>query len=114
MNRDSNYPDDIRQYDSDPRSPYYVDDSEWIEPEANELYDDWQVELKALGRIDLLDYDEADIQTLAVKQQKSFDAVLYDLAYSYVADHEEEFIDPILDDGDYQYDCRKDRLAEEK
>jgi len=32
---DPNYPDDIRQYDSDPKSPFYVDPTESVKFEDN-------------------------------------------------------------------------------
>ena len=48
----SNYPDDIRQYDHDPRSPFYDDD-------GYELFTESRVEelLKDITELDNIDHD---------------------------------------------------------
>lgn len=42
MPRHDNYPDDIRQYDHDPRSPFYKDppETELYPDEAEEFFDE--------------------------------------------------------------------------
>jgi len=41
---EENYPDDIHQYDNDPRSPFYVEpqEPESLEDEGDRLYQQWK------------------------------------------------------------------------
>lgn len=54
---DSGYPDDIRQYDNDPRSPFYDDSKHeaFVDSRKSELLDDvselGDVEVEAIGEI---------------------------------------------------------------
>jgi len=60
MPRDDNYPDDIRQYDNDPRSPFYTGD-DWMDEYIEKLADDWDDELSKTGIVEELDITLADI-----------------------------------------------------
>lgn len=42
MGRHDNYPDDIRQYDHDPRSPFYEEPDEGEDDDGDYLYDCWK------------------------------------------------------------------------
>ena len=52
MPRLDNYPDDIRQYDDDPRSPFYVDPMEAIYDARDALVDEWQKEYARTGKVE--------------------------------------------------------------
>ena len=60
MSRDENYPDDIRQYDDDPRSPFYTGD-DWMDEPIEQLANDWDDELEKTGIVEELDITLADI-----------------------------------------------------
>ena len=49
--RDDNYPDDIRQYDSDPRSPFYEEPDE-DEAERRQEYEEAKAEAQAEDRLE--------------------------------------------------------------
>lgn len=79
-----NYPSDMRQYDNDPRSPYYVDPDEWMEDKANEIAAEWYSEFVIGGRVDELDWDTAEIKflmaghsvdALTLLRNKAFDMI---------------------------------------
>ena len=60
MSRDDNYPDDIRMYDDDPRSPFFTGD-DWMDKPIEELANDWDDELEKTGIVEELDITLADI-----------------------------------------------------
>jgi len=88
--RNDNYPEDIRQYDNDPRSPFYSgpdqnDRDDWEHQQAENLVAAWKLELTVMGRIDETDRDEADIKVDALAAQISFDDQLWLDAAAHVA-----------------------------
>jgi len=60
MSRNDNFPDDIRMYDDDPRSPFYTGD-DWMDEHIEKLADDWDDELAKTGVVEELDITLADI-----------------------------------------------------
>jgi len=67
-----NYPDDIRQYDDDPRSPFYVDPNEWQIEEADKLAALWLKEYETFGDLTRqFGWTIADIE--AEKKERKFD-----------------------------------------
>jgi hypothetical protein len=81
--RDDNYPDNIRDFDDDPRSPFYDNsDEEWKADKAEELVDEFNRLLKlddwfeAAGQ----GYDAKTIRDEAIEGQVCFDKRLYEIA----------------------------------
>ena len=81
MSRHDNYPDDIRKYDDDPRSPFYVDPDAWMDAAIEVLANQWRNELMTTKRIDDLDEDCHDIH-IRMKKRNTIDVldVLHPLA----------------------------------
>ena len=78
MPRNDNYPDDIRMYDNDPRSPFYDNSAdEAMEDAAQEKADQYWAEYLATGRIDDLDLETADLKILAQEQNIGFEQIIY-------------------------------------
>ena len=71
------------------------------ESEADNLRDDWKRELKHSGRIDDIDKDESELMAEAVEQQISFADHLWNSAYEYVINNEEQFKPEPLPDLDW-------------
>jgi hypothetical protein len=59
-----NYPDDIRNYDNDPRSPFYKDPDAWMADKATEMAENWHDELGHTGKIEYEDWTLADLVIL--------------------------------------------------
>ncbi len=88
-----NYPDDIRCYDDDPRSPFYVDPDAWVEDVAAALSEDWYSEYLRDGRIDYLDWNVDDITILLFQRKaKTVREVITDEAYKVVQANPHEFM----------------------
>jgi hypothetical protein len=64
MSRSDNYPDDIRQYDNVPGSPFYEDPNEWMPIKATEQAEAWLEELGTTGKIKEEDWSLADLVVL--------------------------------------------------
>ena len=88
-----NYPDDIRRYDDDPRSPFYEDPDEWMEEPAIELSDAWDAELKSTQEVADLDLTLAEIMNKI--DTDSDDAILmflFEQAKQYISDRREQYL----------------------
>lgn len=92
MPRDDNYPDDIRQYDNDPRSPFYEDPDEWMEEKADELADDWYREFTISGRIDYLDWDTAEVKFLMAGHSVDAFTLIRNEAHKTVRAYPEDYL----------------------
>ena len=66
MPRLDNYPDGIRQYDDDPRSPFYVDPNEWMNSKADELATTYWTEYLKTARVDDLDLNTEELELIAL------------------------------------------------
>ena len=55
--------------------------ADYLEESAIDIMAAWNIELRDNGRIDYLDIEDVDITAMAVEQNISFDAVLFQLAY---------------------------------
>lgn len=64
----SNYPDDIHQFDNHPQSPFFKDPDTWMEQASVDLAAGWQAELEKYGFIGLLDLQQADVDQLQAEQ----------------------------------------------
>jgi hypothetical protein len=90
MSRNDNYPDDIRQYDNDPRSPFYVDpDDEWLEDAQNNLCAAWEKELAQCGYVEALDWDMADFEV--ARGKTALDVFVQMKSADYVNEHRDDF-----------------------
>jgi hypothetical protein len=56
-----NYPDDIRQYDNCPGSPFFEDPNEWFEQKSIDLGMDFVEEMVKSDYVEELDWDRADM-----------------------------------------------------
>jgi len=92
--RTDNYPDDIRQHDRCPGSPFYVDPDEWQSAKADEIALKWQAELHETGLIKHLDYNWFDINADLVRKKASdILELLADYALEEVRANPEKYID---------------------
>ena len=92
MSRHDNYPDDIRQYDNDPRSPFYDDPDEWMVAESDDLAEKWEKELLETNRIDDLDYHLDDIEVLCAERDNcDYEVVLKILAYAEISANPDKY-----------------------
>ena len=90
MSRDENYPDDIRQYDNDPRSPFYVDpDDEWLEDAQNELCAAWEAELAQCGYVEVLDWTMEDFNV--ARKDQALDVFVQVKSADFVSENRDEF-----------------------
>jgi len=90
MSRNDNYPDDIRQYDNDPRSPFYEDpDDDWLEDAQNNLCDAWAKELAESGYVEELDWDSADFEV--ARKDQPLDVFMQVKSADYVNEHRDTF-----------------------
>ncbi|MCP4231738.1 MAG: hypothetical protein GY771_16535 [bacterium] len=96
MSRADNYPDDIRQYDNDPRSPFYKDSDMWICGAATHLAATWLKELDDNTYIEALDWTRADVDVERGDQDVEF--FLYEEAIKYVGKYREDF-EPTTEEG---------------
>ncbi len=64
MSRSDNYPDDIRQFDNHPQSPFFVDPNAWMTEACDKLADEWFEELGTTGIIVDEDWSLADLVIL--------------------------------------------------
>lgn len=85
-----NYPDDIRQYDNDPRSPFYVDpDEAWLEEAQMQLANEWEKELAETGYVDVLDWEQADFDV--ERGDQPLDVFIQVKACDYVNENRDDF-----------------------
>jgi hypothetical protein len=90
MPRNDNYPDDIRMYDNDPRSPFYVDPDEgWLEDAQNKLNDAWLAELAEHGYVEALDWSLADFD--AARGAQDLDVFIQVKSADYVEQYRDDF-----------------------
>ena len=99
----SNYPDDIRMYDDDPRSPFFTGD-DWMDKPIEELVEDWANEIKLTGRIEEIDIDLHDIDALLghYASPVEIDVYINDRATKTVRENPERFA------GEPDYDVEWD------
>lgn len=95
--RTDNFPDDIRSYDNDPRSPFYEDPDAWMEEAAVELAEKWLAEYNQTSKIEDLYWDFDDV-TYTIREAgedpKDSNAtyeILLNKAREYVESHPNEF-----------------------
>lgn len=102
--RDKNYPDDIHQYDDDPRSPFFVDPLEWMVEAAENLAEQWRKDLGNHNYIEPLDWNRADVD--ADRGEQDIDFYLFGLAYKYIEKYQEDFepIEPEPPERDLNWD----------
>ena len=92
MTRDSNYPQDIRNYDNHPQSPFYEDPNEWMEDFCSNLADEWYDEYMLNGRVEFLDWDVDDVTILLfTTKEKTVRDVIATAAYREVEARPEYF-----------------------
>jgi hypothetical protein len=93
MSKDPGYPDDIRQYDNDPRSPFYVDPNEWMIEASDNLALDWAEELEKTDFIDALDMTRDEL-IAELKARPTFDQLelLAEKAYALVEANPENYM----------------------
>jgi hypothetical protein len=87
MPRNDNYPDDIRSYDDDPRSPFYVDPNGWMEEASDVLAEDMAKQLADTGLIDLMpnvEYSKEEIELEAKDRDTDVENLLPHLAYEHI------------------------------
>ena len=72
--RNDNYPDDIRQYDDDPRSPFYVESDDIEYPEDfDDGLGDWLYEQQKDADLDRYLNDLADEQNVLSEYERRLD-----------------------------------------
>jgi hypothetical protein len=89
MPRQDNYPDDIRQYDNDPRSPFYKDPDQWIYKEAEVLTNAWLKQLDDNNYIEELDWTRIDVDI--ERGDQDLDFFIYEEAFKYIEQYREDF-----------------------
>jgi hypothetical protein len=64
-----NYPDDIRNFDNHPQSPFFVDPNAWQAVKAAEMAEEWLDELAHTGSIGYEDWSWADLVILMTEEE---------------------------------------------
>ena len=92
MPRNDNYPDDIRCYDDDPRSPFYTDPEEGLEEAAINLADAWDAEMIETRRIkDLGLTTYAILNELGTDNEEEIQNYLFEKAKEYLRESAEQY-----------------------
>ena len=94
MARNDNYPDDIRQYDNDPRSPFYDSrEDDEVREKADAIGSLWWAEFNEFGELSELGLDRADLLVLVEETNNvSIEGVIYDKAFQEVSTNREKYL----------------------
>jgi len=98
MARNDNYPDDIRQYDNDPRSPFYDSrEDDEVRDKADAVGDLWLAELNEFNEISELGLDRADLLVLVEESNHvSIEGLIYECAFQEVSSNREKYLSSYL------------------